>query len=101
MAVALLVEFTMDGPFGDEMAAQFSELAESINQEEGFIRKIWTERSEQKEAGGVYIFDSKANAEKYLDMHRERLKEMGVPELHAKIFDINEKLTEITKGLVE
>jgi len=101
MAVALVVEFKMDGPFGEEMAAQFSELAESINQEEGFIWKIWTEKEERNEAGGIYIFDTDENAQKYLDMHRARLKEMGVPNLHAKIFDINEKLSEIANGLVE
>jgi quinol monooxygenase YgiN len=100
MAVLLQVEFKMDGPFGDEMAEQFADLAESINEEEGFIRKIWTEKAEDQEAGGIYIFDTQENAEKYLEMHEERLKEMGVPDLRAKIFDINDKLTEITKGLV-
>ena len=100
MAVLLQVEFKMDGPFGDEMAEQFADLAESINEEEGFIRKIWTENAEDKEAGGIYIFDTQENAEKYLEMHEERLKEMGVPDLRAKIFDINSKLTEITNGLV-
>lgn len=29
------------------------------------------------------------------------LKDMGVPELRAKIFDINDSLTNITNGLVE
>lgn len=100
MAVLLQVEFEMDGPFGDEMAAQFSELAESINEEEGFIRKIWTEKASRQEAGGIYIFDTEDNAQKYLTMHEERLKEMGVPNLRAKIFDINSKLTDITNGLV-
>lgn len=101
MAVLLQVEFDMDGPFGDEMADQFSELAESINNEEGFIRKIWTEKAERNEAGGIYIFDSEENAQQYVDMHSERLKEMGIPEPRAKIFDINTQLTEITNGLVE
>lgn len=99
MAVVLQVEFEMDGPFGDEMAEQFAELAESINEEEGFIRKIWTEKEERKEAGGLYFFETEEDAQNYADMHRERLKEMGVPEMRAKIFDINEKLTEITNGL--
>ena len=99
MAIVLQVEFEMDGPFGDEMAEQFADLAESINEEEGFIRKIWTEKEERNEAGGIYIFETAEDAKKYEEMHRERLKEMGVPELHAKIFDINDKLTEITKGL--
>lgn len=101
MAVVLQVEFEMDGPFGEEMANQFADLAESINNEDGFIRKIWTEKKDRKEAGGIYIFETEQDAQKYAAMHKERLKDMGVPELRAKIFDINEELTEITKGLVE
>jgi len=101
VAVVLQVEFEMDGPFGEKMADQFSDLAKSINEEEGFIRKIWTEKAERNEAGGIYIFDTEENAQSYVDMHRERLKEMGVPELHAKIFDINSRLTDITNGVVE
>ncbi len=42
MAYVLQVDFKMDGPFGDEMAGAFSDLAKSINEEPGFIWKIWT-----------------------------------------------------------
>lgn len=89
MAVLLQVEFEMDGPFGEEMADQFSELAESINEEEGFIRKIWTEKEERNEAGGIYIFETEKDAKNYEEMHRERLKEMGISDMRAKLFDIN------------
>lgn len=37
MAFLLQVDFKMNGPFGDEMAAAFSDLAKSINEEDGFI----------------------------------------------------------------
>jgi hypothetical protein len=73
MAYVLQVDFTMNGPFGDEMAAEFSGLAQSINQEEGFMWKIWTESPETNVAGGIYIFETKETAEKYLDMHSKRL----------------------------
>ena len=43
MAYVLQVDFKMNGPFGDEMAEAFSDLAKSINEEEGFMWKIWTE----------------------------------------------------------
>lgn len=98
MTVVLQVDFKMDGPFGAEMATQFKELAESINEEPGFQWKIWTEDTRYKEAGGIYIFDSKENAEAYLSMHSKRLKSFGIKEVNAKIFDINEKLTKITNG---
>lgn len=101
MAYVLQVDFKMDGPFGDEMAEAFSDLANSINEEDGFIWKIWTENSETKEAGGIYLFETKETAEKYIEMHSKRLASFGINNVNAKIFSINEKLTEITKGPVK
>ncbi|WP_017547527.1 monooxygenase [Salinicoccus carnicancri] len=98
MSVILQVDFSMEGPFGSEMASQFEELAESINEERGFQWKIWTEDADNKEAGGIYVFDTKENAQKYLDMHAKRLKSFGIDEVNAKIFDINRQLTKITDG---
>lgn len=31
-------------------------------------------------------------------MHSQRIKSMGIPYVNAKIFDVNERLTKITKG---
>ncbi|MGN4240604.1 monooxygenase [Staphylococcus equorum] len=101
MVHILQVDFPLDGPFGDEMARQFEDLAKSINDEPGFLWKIWTENETSKEAGGIYAFDSKVHAESYLNMHSERLNAMGVTEINAKIFTINEGLTQITHGRVE
>lgn len=98
MGYILQMDFEMDGPFGDEMAEQFSDLAKTINQEPGFMWKIWTEKPETNEAGGIYIFETKETAQQYLDMHSKRLADMGVSEVNAKIFDVNSKLTEITNG---
>lgn len=47
MAYVLQVDFKMNGPFGDELAKEFSDLARSINEEDGFIWKIWTENPEK------------------------------------------------------
>lgn len=101
MAYVLQVDFKMNGPFGEEMAEAFSDLAKSINGEEGFIWKIWTESRETKEAGGIYMFETKETAEKYIDMHAKRLASFGITEVNSKIFAINSKLTEITKGPVK
>lgn len=101
MAYLLQVDFKMNGPFGDEMAEGFSELAKSINEEDGFIWKIWTENPETNEAGGIYMFETKETAEKYLDMHAKRLTGFGVTDINGKIFAINSKLTEITKGPIQ
>ena len=64
MAYVLQVDFKMNGPWGDEMAEGFSDLAKSINEEEGFMWKIWTESPETNEAGGIYIFEDKGNSSK-------------------------------------
>jgi len=101
MAYILQVDFEMNGPFGDEMAEAFSELAASINNEEGFIWKIWTESPETKEAGGIYLFETKGAAEKYVKMHTDRLAGFGISPVHAKIFEVNSALTEINKGPVK
>jgi Putative mono-oxygenase ydhR len=101
MAYVLQVDFNMQGPFGDEMAEAFSDLAKSINEEEGFMWKIWTENPEANEAGGIYIFETKETAQKYMDMHSKRLTGFGITDVHAKIFAINKKLTEITKGPIK
>lgn len=98
MTYILQVDFKMDGPFGDEMVGAFEDLAKSINNEEGVIWKIWTEDPEANEAGGIYNFETKETAKKYLDMHSKRLTESGVTDIKAKIFAVNPRLTEINKG---
>ncbi|MEJ9231947.1 monooxygenase [Peribacillus butanolivorans] len=98
MSYILQVDFKMDGPFGNDMVEQFTELAKSINDEEGVIWKIWTEDSEAKEAGGIYLFESKESAQKYLTMHTARLKGFGIERVNGKIFEVNEGLTQINHG---
>ncbi|WP_105901558.1 monooxygenase [Vibrio gangliei] len=99
MTTLLQVHFAFEGPFGKEMAEALQGLAESINQEPGFISKIWTESQEQKEAGGIYLFEDQASAKAYLEMHSARLKQFGVEQVHAKFFEVNEALSKINHGL--
>lgn len=94
----LQIDFPFNGPFGDEMAKALNDLAVSIAEEPGFLWKIWTENKGTKEAGGIYLFENEQTAKSYLDKHTARLKGLGVPEVHAKIFDVNESLSAITRG---
>ena len=98
MSYILQVDFPMGGPFGDEMATAFNELAQSINEEEGFIWKVWTENTTTKEAGGIYLFETAETAEKYLHMHSVRLAEFGITNVNGKIFAVNSTLTAINHG---
>ncbi len=101
MAKLLQMDFSFRGPFGNEMAETLRELAHSITQEPGFIWKIWTENQSKKVAGGIYLFENDAAANAYLEKHTARLKEFGIHEVNAKIFDVNEDLSKITRGPME
>lgn len=98
MAKLVQVDFKFNGLFGDDMAKGMRELAESITHEPGFIWKIWTESEQDKEGGGVYLFEDDKTAASYLEMHTARLKSFGIDEVNGKIFDVNTELSKITKG---
>ncbi|MGP3591694.1 monooxygenase [Vagococcus sp. WN89Y] len=97
----LQLHFAFNGPFGDEMSEQLVELAKSINQEPGFIWKIWTENAKTHEAGGIYLFHNEETALAYLKKHSERLKQMGIEDIHFKLFDVNEPLTALNHGQIK
>lgn len=92
------IHFDFHGPFGAEMSNQLVELAESINQEPGFIWKIWTENAANNEVGGIYLFQDENTALAYIKKHTARLKHLGVTDVTFKIFDINEPLSKINHG---
>ncbi|EGR0768821.1 monooxygenase [Vibrio parahaemolyticus] len=98
MAKLLQVDFEFHGPFGEEMSNTLVDLAQSINQEPGMIWKVWTESEKDKLGGGIYLFEDKATAQAYLEMHAARLRKMGVVEVRGQIFDINVPLTTINQG---
>lgn len=100
MPFLLQVDFEMDGPYGGAMVQAFEGLAHSINQEPGMRWKIWTEDPEHKQAGGVYLFDTEAHAQQYLQMHAVRLTQAGVRNLRSKIFAVNSALSAINHGPV-
>lgn len=100
MAKLLQIDFPFSGPFGNEMTEAFKGLAISISEEPGFIWKIWTENESEKEGGGIYLFENEQSAKAYLDKHTARLKGFGVSDVNAKIFDVNEALSNITKGSI-
>ncbi|OLQ74301.1 monooxygenase [Photobacterium proteolyticum] len=101
MRKLLQVDFTFQGPFGEEMSALLKELAESINQEPGMIWKIWTENAQTQQGGGVYLFEDEQSALAYLEMHTARLQQMGITDVRGIVFDINEPLSLINKGPID
>lgn len=100
MKTLLQIVFPFDGPFGHDMTEAMKDLAESIAHEPGLVWKVWTENADNREAGGIYLFEDETSALTYLDMHTRRLKEFGVPEVNAKVFTVNEALSTIDRGPV-
>ncbi|HIW67937.1 monooxygenase [Dietzia aerolata] len=95
MAVLVQVNFPMQGPWGEEMSEAFRGLAESINAEPGFIWKVWIEDQPAEQSGGIYLFDTRENAEAYVRMHTERLAGFGITGVSAIFSEVNEALSTI------
>lgn len=98
----ILLQINFDFPpqmMGDALTENAKGLAESINEEPGFISKIWIENSQTEESGGIYIFKDKTTAESYAQMHTKRVEAMGATNISCKYFLINKPLSLINKGI--
>lgn len=100
MPVLVQVNFPMQGPWGAEMAEAFRGLAESINAEPGFIWKVWIEDQSAGKSGGIYLFDTRENAQAYVTMHTERLAGFGITEVAATFSDVNEDLSRLNHAML-
>ena len=93
---ALLFHFSFPGPWGKQLAEASHELACDIANEPGLAWKIWLENRETGHAGGVYLFDDPASAERYRKKHHHRLLAMGFTGVTAKAFSVNSELSVLT-----
>ena len=98
MPTLVQFDFPPDGPWGEEMAAAFRDLAETIAQTPGLRWKIWTENEREGTGGGIYLFDDEASARAYVEEHSKRLEGFGVTGIRARVFDVNEPLTAVNRG---
>lgn len=98
MSYILQVDFPFEGPWESAMTAAMQELATSINDEPGFVWKLWTENKQDQQAGGIYLFDSRHNAQQYLEKHSKRLQQAGVKDIRGRIFEINDELSELNNA---
>ena len=96
--VILQIHFDYTGGYGEQMLHEARELAESINNEPGFMWKIWTENQEKGIAGGIYAFDSRVHAEQYAVMHMKRLTNYGMgSNFQYEIMAVNEHLSGVNQ----
>jgi len=98
MPTLVQFDFPMQGPWGEEMAGAFRELAEMIAETPGLRWKVWTESEVEGLGGGIYLFDDEASARAYVEEHTIRLAGFGITDVHAKVFDVNEPLSAVTRA---
>jgi hypothetical protein len=93
---ALLFRFPFPGPWGNELTEASHGLASEIANERGLVWKIWLEERETRHAGGIYLFEDRAAAERYREKHERRLLAMGLTGATANTFSVNTELSVLT-----
>jgi hypothetical protein len=74
------------------------DLAHHLNATPGMLWKIWTENSRTGDCGGIYLFTDESSATNFLKEHLPRLEAMGIKGVRAKVLDVNESLSHITRA---
>jgi len=59
---------------------------------------VWIEDESAGRSGGIYLFDTRANAEAYVAMHTERLAGFGITDVSAIFSDVNEDLSTLNRA---
>jgi hypothetical protein len=94
----LQIDFPSQGPWGEDLTKRASDLAHHLNKTPGMVWKIWTENSRTGDCGGVYLFTDESSANGFLKEHLARLDSMGIKHVRAKVLDVNESLSHITRA---
>ncbi len=97
----LQIDFPSHGPWRDDLTKFASDLAHHLNKTPGMLWKIWTENSRTGDCGGVYLFIDEKSANDFLKEHLTRLDSMGIKNVRAKVLEVNEELSQITRGPIE
>lgn len=94
----LQIDFPSHGPWGVNLTKMASDLAHHLNQTPGMVWKIWTENSRTADCGGIYLFIDESSANNFLKEHLPRLNSLGIKDVRAKVLDVNESLSHITRA---
>ena len=94
----LQIDLPSHGPWGEDFTKMAGDLAHLINKTPGLVWKIWTENSRTGDCGGVYLFSDESAANNFLKEHLPRLDSMGIKNVRAKVLDVNERLSHITRA---
>jgi len=94
----LQIDFHSHGPWGEDLTRMASDLAHHLSKTPGMVWKIWTENSRTGDCGGVYLFTDESFANDFLKEHLVRLHSKGITDVRAKVLDVNESLSHITRA---
>jgi len=86
-----------------ELEAAWIEVAQPIADIPGLRWKVWLMNEAEHEAGGIYLFESEAAAQSYLagPIVAALKSSPVVSNISAKLFDVLENHTAITRGPVK
>jgi hypothetical protein len=91
--IVMIVTFPWDAP-EDEVHKQSVAQARDLATRGEFLSKLILRDAATKTSGAVYVFANRAAAEKWRDdLHRRRR-----PDVEARIFEVNEEATKLTRG---
>jgi hypothetical protein len=97
----LQVNLTFSIP-GAELEAAWLQAAQPIADAPGLRWKIWLMNEAEREAGGIYLFDSEGAAQSYLDgpIVAALKASPAVSRISARLFNVLESHSAITRGPV-
>ena len=86
-----------------DYAAMAAPLADPIAKTPGLEWKVWIFNEQNHEAGGLYLFRDEASVNAYLhgDIVARLKKAPTIKDISAKIFDVDESLTQKTRGPIK
>jgi len=66
----------------------------------GLRWKVWIMNEEEREAGGIYLFEDKASIDTFVqsDLAQSVMDHPALSEFSAKQFDVMEEMTRVTRG---
>ena len=86
-----------------ELEAAWLDAAQPIADTPGLLWKVWLMNESAREAGGIYLFESEGAAQSYLDgpIVGALKTSPAVSNISAKLFDVLESHTAMTRGPVK
>jgi len=86
-----------------ELEAAWLDAAQPIADTPGLLWKVWLMNESEREAGGIYLFESEVAAQSYLDgpIVGALKTSPAVSNISAKLFDVLESHTAMTRGPVK